>query len=490
MTAAELDHGWRLGCALTLRRDTAIDVPQPARSGAAKSFGGDDDVDAERVPPVEIDSIAPSGHAVWGAAIDLGTTTLAAALVCLGDGRIGVARSMLNPQAAHGADVIARIHVAGRDQASRERLTAAVRRGIAELVEGMAHELKAPRDEVVSAAVVGNPTMLHLWTGADPSGLGVAPYQGLWTGAVHTRAEEVGLPILAAAPVYVMPCIRSHVGADAVAAAVATGLDASDRAALLIDLGTNSELVLKSPSGTFAASAAAGPAFEGMGISCGMRAGEGAIDALHLEPDGRWSVHVIGGKAPVGLCGSGLFDAVAELLRVGAIDEGGYLRTGSELGAGVGDALANRIEVRNARRAVTLVEREGAAPIALEATDIRQIQLASGAIRAAIEILCGEARVAPADLASVFVAGAFGGFVRKRSLIRLGMLPGVAAERVRAVGNAAGLGARLALLDRRVRDRAERLASLTAYVELAGRADYAEALTRSLRFPGAAAGRA
>jgi uncharacterized 2Fe-2S/4Fe-4S cluster protein (DUF4445 family) len=326
--------------------------------------------------------------------------------------------------------------------------------------------------------------MLHFWYGEDPWSLGVAPYEGRWTAAVHTQARVVDLPIDPAAPVYILPCVRSHVGADAVGAAVAVGLDVIGSPALLIDLGTNSEIVLAAGDRIFAASTAAGPAFECGGISCGMRAAEGAIDALRLEPDGRWSVHVIGNVPPRGMCGSGLLDAVAELLRAGAIEPSGRMRGADEVTGIVPDGLADRLSPAGERRRTAIVDATGASPgVSLEAADVRQLQLAIGAVRAGIEVLCAAAGITAAGLQAIFVAGTFGQYVRKASLLRLGLLPPVAPERVRTVGNAAGGGAVLALLDQRFRDRAEQLAARATYVELAGRADYQEALTRSLHFP-------
>ena len=278
-------------------------MPAPARASAAKGFGSAAEPDPDRLPTTA--AFNPRVQRPLGLAIDIGTTTLAAAAVDLASGRTVAAGSTLNPQAEVGADVMSRIQFAGRSAGCLAQLTAAVRRGLAALTAQLSAEASASAGDLVGATAVGNPAMLHLWRGADPFGLGVAPYLGRWTEAVHTRADEVGLPIPPGAPVYVLPCVRSHVGADAVGASVAVGLDISDEPALVIDLGTNSEIVLGSAAAVFAASTAAGPAFECGGISCGMRAANGAIDALHLEPDGRWSVHAIGNEPAAGMCGPG-----------------------------------------------------------------------------------------------------------------------------------------------------------------------------------------
>jgi uncharacterized 2Fe-2S/4Fe-4S cluster protein (DUF4445 family) len=484
LSPEDLADGWRLACTLTVRAAATIEVPGPARSPSPKGFGIAIVPDASRVPV--IDPAAALGTR-FGLAIDIGTTSLAAALVDLGAGSIVAARSALNPQAEFGADVMSRIQAAGGGETRGGPIEKAVRRGIATLVAELARDASASADDVVNAAVVGNPAMLHLWFGADPSSLGVAPYLGRWTSAVDTRASNVELPIAHEAPVYVFPSVKSHVGADAVAAAVAVGLDRVDSRALLIDLGTNSELMLGVGGSLYAASTAAGPAFECGGISCGMRAADGAIDALHLESDGRWSVHAIGDGAPRGLCGSGLFDATAELLRTGVIDPAGAMQPAARLRGVAPDALVALVRESGRARRVLIAAGDGDRPgVWLAATDVRQLQLAIGAVRAGIEVMCREAGIEPADLETVFVAGTFGQYVRKASMLRLGLLPAVAPERVLTVGNAAGAGAVLALLDRRVRERAERLASDAQYVELAGRPDYQEALTRCLRFPATA----
>ena len=482
LSPGEIRDGWRLACALTVDATVSIEVPSQIRSEAPKGLGGAVTADPGREPV--FGPFPSAASALFGLAVDVGTTSLAAALVDFGTGATAAAGSMLNPQAAFGADVMSRIHAAGQGESGRQPLTAAVRRGITALAERLIARAGASDQQVVAASVVGNPTMLHLWLGEDSWGLGVAPYEGRWIGSRQVPARDIELPIAPGALVYVLPCVKSHVGADAVGAAIGVDLDRTDGPALLIDLGTNSEIVLADGARVFAASTAAGPAFECGGISCGMRAAEGAIDALHVEPDGHWSLHVIGEVPPLGMCGSGLLDAVAELLRAGVIDPSGYLRDAGQTSGLVPEALAGRLGGTGARRSVSIVAPAGGSPgITLYATDVRQLQLAIGAVRAGIEVLCAEAGLTGADLQTVFVAGTFGQYVRKASMLRLGLLPPVAPERVRTVGNAAGAGAVLALLDRRVRERAERLAGQAIYVELAGRADYQEALERSLRFP-------
>ena len=473
--------GWRLACQTTIAADAALEVPDACRSPGGKSFGDDTLVPADRVP---MPAAAMGGGGAWAAALDIGTTTLAAALIDLRSGRIEAEDTALNPQSAAGPDVMSRILYAGRGAREQASLTGAVRRGVASLIAGLCGPHGIRPGDVAAAAVVGNPTMLHLWRGVDPAGLGVAPFLGQWVEATACRASDVGLPVHPSAEVYVLPAIRSHVGADAVAAAVAVGLDQAGTPAMLIDLGTNSEIVLGDARGAVASSTAAGPAFEGGGVTCGMRAAAGAIDACHVEADGRLSLHVIGGGVPIGLCGAGLLDAVAELRRAGIIDAAGRMMAPDEARDRLPKHLAARVIVNGQGKAFVLAG--GVGPhdgVVLAASDVRQAQLAVAAVRAGIDLLCAEARIEPSRIARVWIAGSFGRAVRLRSLFLLGMLPAIDAERVHIAGNAAGVGARLALVDARARDRATAFARRARYVELAGRTDYAEAFEARLRFP-------
>jgi uncharacterized 2Fe-2S/4Fe-4S cluster protein (DUF4445 family) len=480
-TADQLLAGWRLACQATVSSDAAIEIPAVTPSPGVKSFGDQILAAPDRVPLAA--AFAGEGGA-WAVAIDVGTTTLAAALVHLRNGRVGAADTALNPQTGVGPDVMSRINYAGRSVGNRKALTAAVRRGLAGLVSGLCRSLEIGPSGVVAAAVVGNPAMLHLWRGVDPASLGQAPYLGQWVDSMECLGAEVELPIDAAAEVYVLPAIRSHVGADAVAAALAIGLDIADGPTLLLDLGTNSEILLGDAGGVVASSTAAGPAFEGGAVSCGMRAAVGAIDACHIEPDGRVLVHVIGGVEPTGICGAGLLDAVAELRRAGVIDPGGRMARPDDRRHGLPGHLADRMAVTDRGTCFRLaVDAQGQDAVTITAADVRQVQLAVGAIRAGIDLLCAEAGLAPSRFTRVCVAGTFGQSVRLRSLFRLGMLPDIDAQRVHVVGNAAGAGARLALIDARTRDRAVAFARRVRYVELAGRADYAEAFAQRLRFP-------
>lgn len=481
----ELAAGWRLGCQLVLASKAVIEVPVVVRSLSGKSFGGDPPPGALERPVV-----APEpGRARprFGLAVDIGTTSLAAALVSLADGTVAASASALNPQVAFGADVISRI---GHTLASADglaHLRDAVRGGLRRLTDGLATEVGCRADDIVLAAAAGNPTMTQAWMGVSVDGLGRAPYAAAWSGAVTTTAAKVELPIRPDAPVLVFPLVRSHVGGDLVAAAIACGLDAEAPAAggrrLLIDLGTNTELLLACDGRLVVTSAAAGPAFEGGAIGHGMRGGPGAIDVVSVAPDGRVLASTIGGLPARGICGSGLVDVLAGLLRAGVVSSSGSLR---RAGAADADPFAGRLSAGDRPLAFVLVssgDPHGPGPVAITARDVREVQLAKGAILAAATLLCRHAGLEPGDLDEVLVAGAFGNYLRKSSALGIGLLPPIDPERVRLVGNAAGIGARLALLDRRVFERAGALAARAEYVDLAGHPGYQAAFMEAIQFP-------
>jgi len=543
LTAAELAVGWRLGCRLILAGDATIEVPSVTRSLAGKSFGPEvlGASPRERVvqvhravlPPLRAeegpasaddrlcaalgDAIRPRttaavltdlgrvaahpgpwtvwlddggllaacpGHARagFGIAVDIGTTSLAAGLIALDDGTVAASASCLNPQVSLGADVIARIKHASEHREGGANLARLVRDGLGSLVSDLLGVAGCEARDVVTAAVAGNPTMLQAWAEVPLAGLGTAPYAALWSRDQHWRAVDVGLPIHPGASVYIFPMIRSHVGGDAVAAAVASDFDLGRGPRLLVDLGTNCEVIVGCGERVVATSAAAGPAFEGVSIRCGMRAAPGAIDVVSLEPSGAVRVHVVGDRPPTGLCGSALIDLVAELLRVGVLNPSGYLRKPHELPASAQPFAGRLTESQGQAAFLVASSGEGAArDVLLTARDVRELQLAKGSTLAAITLACRSLGLEPADLQDVLVAGAFGNFLRKASIARMRLVP-VDPERIRFVGNAAGVGARLALLDRRVRARAAALARRADYLDLATHPDYQATFMRGLSF--------
>ena len=551
-TTEELDTGWRLACQLRFESPAVVEIPSVTRSLAGKSFGADPPAHALVRPVIHVgtvgapilsgmssasslldalgtsaglveraltaspsalaelasaeanaDSVTVAIHGrelvsarpgraerTFGLAIDIGTTSLAAALVSLEDGAVAASVSSLNPQVAFGADVISRITHALDVPDGGAHLAAAVREGLAALVDQLVAHADCRARDIVIASVAGNPTMTHAWLGVPVASLGRAPYAALWTDALTVKAASVGLPIHRNANVLVFPLVRSHVGGDAVAAAVACDLDRAlgiegSPSRLLIDLGTNTELLLAHDGRLVATSAAAGPAFEGVSIRHGMRGAAGAIDVVSIAPDGGVVTHAIGDLPPRGVCGSGLIDAVAELLSAGVVTPSGCLRRAEEV-AGC-PPLAARLSQVDGQQAFALVAAEvdegGPGPVMITARDVREVQLAKGSIVAAATLLCRHVGLEPAAIGEVLVAGAFGNYIRKSSAVRIGLLPPVDAERIRLVGNAAGVGAKLALLDHDVMARGRELAARAEYVDLAMHPGYQAAFISALAFP-------
>jgi uncharacterized 2Fe-2S/4Fe-4S cluster protein (DUF4445 family) len=479
----EIRNGWRLACRLVVSGPATIEIPPSARSSAGKSFGGDPPFGEDRVP---VAGVRPTAQAL-GLAVDIGSTSLAAALVDLADGRVVAFDSRLNPQVMYGADVISRIHYSMAQPDGLARLTAAVRGGIGDLVDALLAAAARTRDDVVVAACAGNPTMVQAWAGVPVAALGTAPYLAAWSGERQFRALDVGLPVGADTPVYVFPMVRSHVGSDAVAAAIACGLDSRDDPTLLIDLGTNTEVMIAAEGRFVATSAAAGPAFEGATIVHGMRAAPGAIDAVSVTPEGRLVFTTIANSAARGLCGSGLIDVVAELLRAGAISPSGHLRLPAPGEGALPAGLAGRMTSIDRQNAFIIAwgnEAHAGHDVVLTARDVRQLQLVKASILAAATMLCRHLHIAEGDIASILLAGAFGNFVRKASALAIGLVPPIDPERVRFVGNAAGVGARMAVCDQRVRDRARALAARADYIELANDGAYQDLFLQLLAFPG------
>ena len=430
-----------------------------------------------------------AGAAVLGVAVDLGSTSLAAALVDLRDGRVLGVASRLNPQVRYGPDVISRIHYAQEHEEGNARLHQAIAGGVGEMIQELAARTGAATDRIFAITCAGNATMTHTAVGADVTPLGEAPYEGVLTGEWEMGAREAGWPTHRDARVRFLPLIARHIGGDTVGAALACQLDRADRWRLLIDLGTNAEVVIGCRQRIVTTSTAAGPAFEGANISCGMRAAPGAIDAVRVLSDGRVVVGTVANRPPRGLCGSGLVDAAAELLRAGVIAPSGYLRSRAECQAiGVAPRLASRVvQMGSGERGVRL-----AGDVTLSAQDVRQLQLAKGSTAAGIALLLDDLGLTIRDLEAVLIAGTFGSYLRKASALAIGLVPPIDPELVRFVGNAAGAGARLVLVDQRARRRAIRLARRAEDIELAGHPGYQEAFCSAIPFPdpGARSGRA
>jgi uncharacterized 2Fe-2S/4Fe-4S cluster protein (DUF4445 family) len=474
---AAIKSGWRLACQVVLATDCRILIPEVTPAGAIRIL-------TEAAAPAGVAARPPSGERLtgYGAAVDIGTTTVVCYLVELAQARQLDVASFANPQQAFGADVISRIVYAHRGPAQLAETRDCLVAAIEEHLVGLCSRHGLPIEAVHTLTAVGNLTMMHLFRGVDPWPLGVAPYQPVFTEAPPLAGSELGFRRLAGTRVKLLPGVGGHLGSDAVAGLVALGLAHRTRPALFIDLGTNGEIVILSRRLAAGCSCAAGPAFEGVHISCGMAAVPGAVERVGDE-DGRLQLDTIGGAPPLGLCGSGLADAVAVLLRQGLLLPTGRLLAPDQLPAELSPELRGRLRQENGQRRFVLYEDGASASIFLTQPDIRQVQLAKAAIRTGVEVLLEETALQPEGIDVVFVGGAFGSSVRAESLLALGVLPEALRGRIHSAGNVAGMGAKLALMfPERLAD-ARRVARRLRHVQLGGRADFQERFSGHLGFP-------
>lgn len=391
---------------------------------------------------------------VYMAAFDIGTTTIAAYLLD-GSGKSVATAAMLNPQVAFGADVISRASYALENGTGK--LTQAVRSGLNALLGQLCDSESVERRQVYAISVVGNSCMHHLFLGITPCSLVLSPYTTTLDESLVLNAADCGLEVHSRAQLWMLPLIAGFVGADTVGCLVSGGWQQRHSCALLIDIGTNGELVLGSAEKRIACSTAAGPALEGAKIECGMRGSDGAIDHVWLE-NGEIRWHVIGDTAPMGICGSGIVDLLAVLLKSGKMDETGRLQSGTSFSlAGTDIYLTQR--------------------------DIREVQLAKAAISAGILLLANKLGVGLPDIEEVYIAGAFGSFMNPESACAIGLIPSELLRKIRIIGNAAGEGAKRVLQDSKAWDTARLLAETTEFLELATMPEFQDIFVDALEFP-------
>ena len=423
-------------------------------------------------------AVLPPGAALAGLAMDMGSTKLALYLVDLSNGVTLARTGVMNPQIAYGEDVVSRIAFANRGEENRRTLQTRLVETINAALLGLRQESGLAQDQVVDVVAVGNTAMHHLFAGLPVEQLGSAPYVPVVSQPLTFAASEIGLQVAPGAQVFMPANIAGYVGADHVAALLATQSYAASRTTLLADIGTNTEISLTYRGQVFSCSCASGPAFEGAHIQDGMRAVPGAIDRVRIA-DGQVRLTTIGSQPPVGICGSGILEAVAQMLDAGILDERGVLRS-------VNGPVDERVRMNNGRQPVFVL-----APaqitghgrdVLVTRKDVNEIQLAKGAIRAGIDILLAEAGI-PADAIEAFViAGAFGTYLDLASALRVGMFPTIPLERYHQVGNAAGVGAKALLISQERRAEAARIASGVHYIELTTHADFTPVFVDAMFF--------
>ena len=430
-----MDGVERLACQTKVDRDMTVELPRQAPASIL----------------TETFAVSRANEKGYSLAFDIGTTTVVGFLL---DGGTELAcESARNPQSVYGADVISRIQYALKTDGTV--LTKVIRDRLTELTEALCGNAGVAAGDIRRVSFVGNPAMQQLFLGIKPDNLARLPFSPVLTEMREVAAKEY-LPCLQKASLLIVPDISGFVGADTVACMLTTRLDQQEDMTLLVDIGTNGEMVLGNRDRLVACSTAAGPALEGANISCGMRGQVGAIDHVHLE-NGEMECSVIGGGKAMGICGSGLIDAAAAALELGLINARGRVQT----------------EDRN----IPLTD-----GIVLTQDDIRQLQLAKGAIAAGIRLMAEHLGIELEAIRNVYLAGAFGSFMNPDAACSIGLLPKELAGKTQAIGNAAGSGAKLLACDSSALDYAQTLVEKTEFLELASVADFQYRFAENMRF--------
>ena len=424
----------------------------------------------------------------YGIACDIGSTTIAMHLVSLLSGNTIASSGTSNPQIRFGEDLMSRVSYVMMNPDGREGMTTAVRDAINGLIVNVCEETHVDPEDILDTVFVGNPIMHHLFLGIDPTELGGAPFALAVSGAVHSWASDLDLKINTGARVYILPCIAGHVGADAAAATLTEGPHRQDEMMLMVDVGTNAEIVLGNQHRTVAASSPTGPAFEGAEISCGQRAAPGAIERVRIDPDTlEPKVHVIGvdmwsdeegfeeaAKATgvTGVCGSAIIEVIAEMYLSGIITEDGVIN---------GNLAEKSDRIVEDGRTFSYVLWRGEQTHTIKQNDVRAIQLAKAALYAGIKLLMNKQGVETVDC--IRLAGAFGSFIDPKYAMVLGLIPDCDLEKVSAVGNAAGTGAKMALLNRDHRREIEQTVRKIEKIETALEPDFQGLFVNAMALP-------
>jgi uncharacterized 2Fe-2S/4Fe-4S cluster protein (DUF4445 family) len=457
---------------LRLSLGAARRLPSALREGGwtitATVIGG-------RVIDVEPDE---TRERMYGVAIDLGTTKLASYLLDLNDGGLLAAESMMNPQIPFGDDIISRITHIIEERDGLEELREAIVDGVNDMLGRLCERSEVRAEEVYEAAVVGNTAMHHIFLGIPPEALARSPYAPAVSRPLDVGTGAVGIRMNPGGNVHALPVIAGFVGSDCIAGILATGVHRSREVSFLIDVGTNTEIVVGNEEGLAACSCASGPAFEGAHIAHGMRAASGAIERLRIDGATLEAEYqTIDDAEPLGICGSGIVDALAEMLRTGVVDSAGRIGKGFE---------NSRVRVGPDGMEFVLAEAGETATgrdIVVTQGDVMELLKAKAAMYSGASILMDHLGLGTDSVERVYLAGAFGSYLDPGSARTIGMFPEFPLGRIRQVGNSAGTGARMALLSREARGEAEELREKVTYVELASHPGFGREYARALFLP-------
>ncbi len=419
---------------------------------------------------------------IIGAAFDIGTTTIVGYLADLETGDRIAAKSTLNPQRMFGADVISRINHTSRSKEAMSEMNGHLMDCINDLIKQLAEENGLKENDIYLASFAGNTTMMHFLMNIPASDIAISPFIPVTTDSYKIKAAEIGLNINRNGVALLLPSVSAYIGADTVAAVLSSRMYRSKKITLLIDIGTNGEIVLGNSKWMYSCSTAAGPAFEGASIRNGIGGIEGAIDRVSY--DGRLEISTIGGKRAVGICGSGIVDVVSMMLETGIVLKNGRIKEPEEI-LKTHEDLARRVVSIDGVKSFLLLgseECEADSDIAITQKDIRELQTAKGAIAAGIRVLTAEAGIKMKDIDRVFLAGGFGRYMDIESAHTIGLIPAELAGKVTAIGNAAGAGALQALLSKKLYDKARDIKKRIKYIELSSSEEFMDQYIECMNF--------
>lgn len=467
----EVRNGIRLSCMVRPQEDLRIEILQEERTHEVLTQG--------YVPRFQRDLIEDNAKPRYGVAIDIGTTTVVCALVDMRSGKEVAQASRINAQKHFGLDVLTRItYEIEHPQTGVQELQKAIVGSINDMIKEACEKAQVSQEEICEITVAANCTMMHMLLGVEAVSLGRTPYTPVFVEAKDIKAREIGIYAGKEARLYCLPSVSAYIGADIVAGVMVCQLKESKDNVLFIDIGTNGEIVLSNSGRLLCCSCAAGPALEGMNISSGMRAAEGAIEDVQITQEGV-EIRVIGNGEPEGICGSGILAGIKELLRTGIVRKEGAFIQPEKLADD--DNRKRLIRQTGVQKECILTEEK--TPISITQKDVRQVQLAKGAILSGFVALLRKAGIQMQDLDRVIIAGQFGAHLPADSLVGTGILPEEVKEKIVYVGNTSKTGAYMALLSEDVKRQMEELAQHMDYMELGDVEDYDRLFVDCLCFP-------
>ncbi len=472
-----------LACQYTIHQNLTVSVPSASRFFEHKILQHGIDTTSAVIPSIyKRYRKKDSTEQIYGIAVDIGTTTVVAKLVNMATGQSLATQAALNPQSKFGDDVISRITYAQTETRLHE-IQKIIIDCINDLIDRLCSQASILPEQIYEVCAVGNTTMNHILLKLPVEQLGRAPYKAFSLDAHEVSATDFDLRINPSGNLHTIENIAGFVGSDTTAVALAVDIDSADDVTLVIDIGTNGEIILATNGNLYAASCAAGPAFEGARITCGSRAVKGAIEAVVINGD-EIDIDVIADDAPCSICGSGLIDAVAVLLNFGVVEPSGRFLEPGKIQHKLPESILSRIIRKDGQLAFCLSYDQitGQPSVFLTQKDIREVQLAKAAIRAGITLLLKKTDLKDSGIDRLLLAGAFGNYIRPQSALRIGLLPSVPIERIHFVGNAASIGAQMVLLSQNYRSKARELARRINYIEIAYEPDFQTVFANSMAF--------